>query len=77
MAKLNTNTSIVDYLKSQGQNSSYSARQDLAKSLGISNYTGTAEQNVQMLNALKNGSSTSSAPKSSTNTASPASPANT
>lgn len=78
---LNTNTSIVDYLKSQGEDSSYSARKDLAKSLGITNYSGTAEQNVQMLNALKNGTSTgssaSSAPKSSGGSSKPASSANT
>ena len=55
MAKLNTDTSIVDYLKSQGENSSYSSRKDLAQSLGISNYSGTAEQNTKMLNMLKNG----------------------
>lgn len=59
---LNTQESIVDYLKSQGNDSSYAARQDLAKSLGISNYSGSYEQNVQMLNALKN-PQTNSTPK--------------
>ena len=63
--KLNTDTSIVDYLKSQGDDSSYAARKELAASLGISNYSGTAEQNVAMLNALKNGSGASSTPKAS------------
>lgn len=53
--KLNTGTSIVDYLKSQGQDSSMSARKQLAESLGIKNYSGTYEQNVQMLNSLKGG----------------------
>lgn len=62
MAKLNTDTSIVDYLKSQGENSSYSARKDIAKSLGISNYSGTAEQNIKMLNMLKNGTTTNATP---------------
>ena len=74
MANLNVNTSIVDYLKSQGKDSSYSARQELAKSLGISNYSGSSDQNVQMLNALKNGSTnqkTSSTSVTKTNTASP------
>ena len=52
--KLNTGTSIVDYLKSQGQDSSMSARKQIAESLGIKNYTGTYEQNVQMLNSMKN-----------------------
>ena len=59
--KLNVNTSIVDYLKSQGQDSSLSARKDIAKSLGISNYSGTYSQNIQMLNALKNAPSVKAA----------------
>ena len=54
-ASLNTQTSIVDYLKSQGQDSSKDARAQLASSLGISNYTGSAEQNSQMLKALQSG----------------------
>ena len=58
MAKLNTDVSIVDYLKSQGQDSSMSARKELAKSLGISNYSGSPSQNTQMLNALKSGQTT-------------------
>ena len=33
MAKLDTQNSIVDYLKSQGQDSSYSARKKLATEL--------------------------------------------
>lgn len=56
-SKLNTNTSIVDYLKAQGKNSSYSARKDLAKDYGISNYSGTAAQNIALLGKLKNGES--------------------
>ena len=58
MAKLNTDVSIVDYLKSQGQDSSMSARKALAESLGISNYSGSPSQNTQMLNALKSGQTT-------------------
>lgn len=50
----NDPNSIVDYLKSTGSDSSYSARKELAASMGISNYSGTASQNTQMLNALKN-----------------------
>lgn len=46
--------SIVDYLKGQGQDSSFAARTNLAKSKGISNYTGTADQNMQLLNTLRN-----------------------
>ena len=64
--KLNTGTSIVDYLKSQGQDSSYSARKNLAASLGITNYSGSYDQNVAMLNALKGGSGATPTPKAST-----------
>ncbi len=46
--------SIVDYLKSQGENSSFSARKEIAKDLGIKNYTGTAAQNTQLLKKLQN-----------------------
>lgn len=51
--KLNVDTSIVDYLKSVGQDSSYQARKKLAQQLNIPNYKGTAEQNTSMLNMLK------------------------
>ena len=53
MAKLNTNISISDYLQSIGQDSSYSARKKLAQEKGISNYTGTAQQNTSLLNMMK------------------------
>lgn len=59
MAKLNTDTSIVDYLKSQGKDSSYSARKQIASSMGITNYSGTASQNTQMLKTLKSQESAS------------------
>lgn len=62
---LNTSTSIVDYLKSIGQDSSYTNRQKLASQYGISNYTGTADQNTKLLQMMKNASSASS---SNTNT---------
>lgn len=52
MVTLNTGTSIVDALKSKGQDSSYEARSKMASDLGIQNYTGTAEQNVQLLKSL-------------------------
>ena len=67
------NASIVDYLKSQGQDSSYTARKQLAQSMGISNYTGAAEQNTQLLKQLKGGSSSA---KASTNTATSTAPSN-
>lgn len=61
-------SSIVDYLKSEGKDSSYSARKKLAASAGISNYTGTAAQNTKLLNSLRSGSSNTSTKKTTTNT---------
>lgn len=66
---LNTSTSIVDYLKDKGQGSSYADRKNLAAQYGISNYSGSASQNTQLLNALKNsGSAGSSTNKTSGDT---------
>jgi len=67
MANEYQGNSIVDYLKSIGQDSSYQARATLASQHGITNYTGSAEQNLQLLNALKTSTSptTSPAPASS------------
>lgn len=45
--------SITDYLDSVGQVSDFGSRATLAKQYGISNYTGTAEQNTQLLNTLR------------------------
>ena len=53
MAKLNVDTSRVDYLKSIGQDSYYQARASLALQQGIEGYSGTAEQNIQLLNILR------------------------
>lgn len=50
-----TGVSIVDALNEIGVDSSFSYRSKLASTNGISNYTGTAEQNTQLLNLLKNG----------------------
>lgn len=47
------NPSIVDFLNSQGFASDYNTRKQIAKDLGISNYRGTADQNVQMLEGVK------------------------
>lgn len=47
--------SIVDALKSIGVDSSMTNRKKIAAANGISNYTGTAEQNSKMLNLLKKG----------------------
>ena len=48
-----TGPSIVDYLNSVGQNSSFASRAQLAQAQGIQNYTGTAAQNTQLLNTLR------------------------
>lgn len=48
--------SIVDYLKSQGKDSSYSSRKKMAEQYGIGNYSGTAAQNTNLLKLLQNGS---------------------
>ena len=53
MANEYQGNSIVDYLKSIGKDSSYQARAILASQYGITNYTGSAEQNLQLLNKLK------------------------
>lgn len=52
---LNTSTSIVDALKAIGVNSSMSFRKKIAKANGIKNYSGTASQNISLLNKLKAG----------------------
>ncbi len=46
-------TSIVDYLKSIGENSSFANRKKLAAKYGIKNYTGTAAQNTQLLKKMR------------------------
>lgn len=46
--------SIVDYLNSQGKDSSYAARKKLAAEYGMQGYSGTAAQNTNLLNALRN-----------------------
>ena len=50
-----TGDSIVDYLKSIGQPSSFAHRKNLAAKHGIRNYTGTASQNLQLLRILRDG----------------------
>lgn len=63
MVKIYTGNSIVDYLRSTGQDSSYGSRAKLAASKGIQNYTGSAEQNTTLLNMLKNGGATTQQPQ--------------
>ena len=54
-----TGPSVVEYLKSIGQPSSYSHRAKLARQHGISGYRGTAAQNTSLLNRLRAPGSTS------------------
>lgn len=46
-------TSVVDYLYQKGEDHSFNSRSQLASEYGISNYTGTAQQNVNLLTLLK------------------------
>ena len=46
-------SSVVDYLKSIGQSSSFANRKKLATKHGIKNYKGTAAQNAQLLKKLR------------------------
>lgn len=50
-----TGNSIVDYLRHMGQSSSFSHRAKLADQHGIKNYRGTASQNLELLDKLRNG----------------------
>lgn len=60
-----TGGSIVDYLESIGKDSSFNARKQYAKQYGIANYTGTAEQNTALLNAMRGNSEPISKPTTS------------
>lgn len=51
--------SIVDYLKSKGQDSSYNNRKNIANQYGITGYTGTASQNTNLLKAMQGGGQSS------------------
>lgn len=46
--------SVVDYLKVIGVDNSYANRAKLAKEHGIKNYTGTAAQNAELLEIMRN-----------------------
>lgn len=48
--------SVVDYLKSKGQDSSYTNRKKLATKHGIKGYEGTEAQNIALLNKLQSSS---------------------
>jgi hypothetical protein len=47
--------SIVDFLDQRGEPSDFASRKERAQKMGIPEYTGTASQNLLMLNALKSG----------------------
>ncbi|MBN6887499.1 hypothetical protein ACUXCC_002604 [Cytobacillus horneckiae] len=51
----NIGTSIVDYLKSKGMDSSFANREKLAEQHGIKNYKGTPEQNSLLLEKMQSG----------------------
>ena len=55
--------SIVDYLKSIGQPNDYASRSTLAASKGITDYSGSAEQNTNLLNMLRGGGGTGPTPQ--------------
>ena len=47
--------SLVDALTSVGADASFASRKEIAKSNGVSGYTGSAAQNILLLNLLKGG----------------------
>lgn len=49
-----TKASIVDYLNAQGMSSDKTSRKKLAESMGIKGYTGSYDQNVEMVTRLNN-----------------------
>ena len=55
-----TGSSLTDFLSSSGQASSFADRAKIAAANGITNYTGTAAQNTQLLNTLRNSGTSSS-----------------
>lgn len=50
-----TYSSLEDALKSIGEDSSFSTRQLIAQINGILNYSGTSQENTELLDKLKNG----------------------
>ena len=54
--------SIVEYLQSIGQPSSFNHRKKLASKHGIKNYIGTASQNLQLLRILRDGAKVNPTP---------------
>lgn len=60
--------SLVEGLKSINEDSSFNNREKIAKLNGISNYEGTGEQNIELLNKLKQGKLLKSGGASSSDT---------
>lgn len=52
--KFNWQTSIVDLMKLVGLDPSYANRKELAGELGMTDYQGTAEQNIALHHAVMN-----------------------
>ena len=52
--KFNWQTSIVDLMKLVGIDPSFANRKELAGELGMSDYEGTAEQNIALHHAVMN-----------------------
>jgi len=48
-----SNPSVVDFLEATGQLSDFNTRTQMAKDFGITNYTGTASQNLRLLALLR------------------------
>lgn len=75
MVTLNTQSSIVDYLKSIGKPSDYASRETLYKQSGLEQrlgtFAGSANQNTNLLNFLKTQSSQTSIPVPATPTSAP------
>ncbi len=52
--KFNWRTSVVDLMKMVGVDPSYANRKELAVELGMTDYEGTAEQNINLHHAVLN-----------------------
>ena len=52
--KFNWRTSVVDLMKMVGVDPSYANRKELAEELGMTDYEGTAEQNINLHHAVLN-----------------------
>lgn len=59
--------SIVDYLNSRKQDSSYNNRKKLADQYGIADYSGTAAQNTNLLKYLQSGTQSNAATQQTAN----------